>query len=112
MGLVSSRSLQTQGAPRARQPWALLSNAFSVSKGRAGGLLQLVVSQLESHRALTIRTVAITKPELLHQHNSKSDNRALERKLLSNRTANQPSYFLVRLGIGKCLWKMESNFLA
>ena len=40
MGLVPPRSLQTQGAPRAGQPWALLSNAFSVSKSLAGGLLQ------------------------------------------------------------------------
>ncbi len=47
-GLVSSRSLQTQGAPRARQPWALLSNAFSVSKSLAGGLLHLVLWRLES----------------------------------------------------------------
>ena len=48
LGLVALRSLQTQGAPRPRRPWALLYNAFGVSKGPAGRLRLLVLSRLQS----------------------------------------------------------------
>ena len=46
LGLRALRSLRTQGAPRARRPWALLFNAFGVSKSPGRRLRLLVLSRL------------------------------------------------------------------
>ena len=71
LGLGALRSLRTQGAPRARRPWALLYNAFGVSKSPGRRLRLLVLSRLVSIEHWEIRTNPLTEPEQLTQRESK-----------------------------------------